>query len=151
MPLVMGLVGLIGLLIFSAVGITDLAGMFKTMRRERTRDVAPQPVPAIDQQAQARLTELARQGNKIKAISELMAATGLGLKDAKDAVDAIAAGHDISEMLLPRQDVPADMAERARDLIAQGRKIQAVKLIREETGLGLKDAKDIADGLGGLR
>jgi len=34
-------------------------------------------------------------------------------------------------------------------LIAQGRKIAAIKLIRAETGLGLAEAKEIADVLSG--
>ncbi len=34
-------------------------------------------------------------------------------------------------------------------LIAQGRKIAAIKLIRAETGLGLAEAKEIADVLAG--
>ena len=33
--------------------------------------------------------------------------------------------------------------------LAAGRKIEAIKLIREETGLGLAEAKDIADVLSG--
>ncbi len=33
--------------------------------------------------------------------------------------------------------------------LAAGRKIEAIKLIREETGLGLAEAKDIADVLAG--
>ena len=35
----------------------------------------------------------------------------------------------------------------ARELLAQGRKIQAVKLVREQTGWGLKQAKDFVDSL----
>jgi ribosomal protein L7/L12 len=35
-----------------------------------------------------------------------------------------------------------------RDLVFQGKKIQAIKVLREETGLGLKEAKDIVDRLG---
>lgn len=34
-------------------------------------------------------------------------------------------------------------------LLAAGRKIAAIKLIREETGLGLADAKELADALSG--
>ena len=34
-------------------------------------------------------------------------------------------------------------------LIAQGRKIAAIKLIRAETGLGLAEAKEIADVMSG--
>ena len=32
-------------------------------------------------------------------------------------------------------------------LLASGRKIEAIKLIREETGLGLREAKDLADAI----
>jgi len=151
MTLVMGIIAVIALLILIAVGFADLALMFKTMRRDRTRVVAPRPVRAIDPQMQARLTELAGQGNKIQAIKDLRVATGLGLKEARDTVDAIAAGHDVSGVLLPRRDAPAATEERARELIARGRKIQAIKLIREETGLGLKEAKNVADGLSGFQ
>ncbi|MBG0823219.1 50S ribosomal protein L7/L12 [Planomonospora sp. ID91781] len=44
----------------------------------------------------------------------------------------------------PRLD-PAELHHRVRDLTAQGRAIQAIKLIREQTGLGLADAKRYAD------
>ncbi len=32
-------------------------------------------------------------------------------------------------------------------LALQGQKIQAIKILREQTGLGLKESKDIVDGL----
>ncbi len=32
-------------------------------------------------------------------------------------------------------------------LLASGRKIEAIELIREETGLGLREAKDLAEAL----
>lgn len=34
---------------------------------------------------------------------------------------------------------------RAQDLLRQGRKIEAIKVVREETGLGLKEAKDLVE------
>jgi len=34
-------------------------------------------------------------------------------------------------------------------LLADGRKIAAIKLIREETGMGLAEAKELADALSG--
>jgi hypothetical protein len=40
-----------------------------------------------------------------------------------------------------------DREAQVRELIARGRKIEAIKLVREETGLGLKDAKDYCDAL----
>ncbi len=37
------------------------------------------------------------------------------------------------------------MPAEARDLADAGNMIQAIKLVREQTGLGLKEAKDIVD------
>jgi ribosomal protein L7/L12 len=41
---------------------------------------------------------------------------------------------------------PAVSAE-VRQLAVEGKKIQAIKVLREQTGLGLKEAKDIVEGL----
>jgi ribosomal protein L7/L12 len=35
----------------------------------------------------------------------------------------------------------------ARRLKRQGRAIEAIKLVRQHTGLGLREAKDVVDGL----
>jgi len=43
------------------------------------------------------------------------------------------------------EDAPAEV----QDLIYDGRKIQAIKLVRERMGLGLKEAKEKVDALGG--
>ncbi|WP_182900897.1 ribosomal protein L7/L12 [Microbispora sp. H10830] len=47
--------------------------------------------------------------------------------------------------LLP--PVSADLQHRVRELYADNKKIEAIKLIREQTGLGLKEAKDLAEAL----
>ncbi|GAA4190578.1 ribosomal protein L7/L12 [Microbispora amethystogenes] len=47
--------------------------------------------------------------------------------------------------------VSAALLQRVRELYAENKKIEAIKLIREETGLGLKEAKDLADGIGAGR
>ncbi len=44
-----------------------------------------------------------------------------------------------------------ELSPEIYQLLAQGRKIAAIKLIREETGLGLAEAKEIADVLSGHR
>ena len=45
-----------------------------------------------------------------------------------------------------RSDIAAVMGvPEIRAAIAKGRKVEAVKLVRERTGLGLKEAKDIVD------
>ena len=46
-----------------------------------------------------------------------------------------------SEVVIDDTDLPADV----REAIVQGRKIVAIKLLREATGLGLANAKVIVD------
>jgi ribosomal protein L7/L12 len=50
-----------------------------------------------------------------------------------------------------RRNAPAESSEaidaRARELLAAGEKIEAIKFIREQTGLDLKDAKDYVERL----
>ncbi len=42
-----------------------------------------------------------------------------------------------------------ELSPEIYQLLASGRKIAAIKLIREETGLGLAEAKELADALSG--
>lgn len=96
--------------------------------------------------------KLAAEGNKIEAIKAVREHTGLGLKEAKDYVDAIPNvvplanfGHGA-----PRDDQAMDeamMRRAAWDLVAKGQKIEAIKLIRDNTNWDLKRAKDYADAL----
>jgi hypothetical protein len=39
------------------------------------------------------------------------------------------------------------VADQARALIARGAKIEAIKTVRETTGLGLKEAKDLVEAI----
>lgn len=52
----------------------------------------------------------------------------------------------IAEHLGLDADLPPDV-KRARELLRQGRKIDAIKAYREQHAVGLKDAKDAIDAL----
>ncbi|MFF3665594.1 ribosomal protein L7/L12 [Microtetraspora malaysiensis] len=43
--------------------------------------------------------------------------------------------------------IPRDLQERVRELCAEGKKIHAIKALRDGTGLSLKEAKDVVDAL----
>ncbi len=47
-----------------------------------------------------------------------------------------------------QDDVPGAVSLRVRQLAAAGNKIGAIKQLREETNMGLKEAKDTVDALG---
>jgi hypothetical protein len=46
-------------------------------------------------------------------------------------------------LIMPPPTIPptGDLAARARQLLSQGNKIMAIKIVREETGMGLADSK----------
>ena len=46
-----------------------------------------------------------------------------------------------------RPDLPPEVDAQVRALVADGQAISAIKLVREATGLGLKEAKDMVDGM----
>jgi len=98
---------------------------------------------AVTPAVQAEINRALAAGNKIDAIKRYREATGLGLKDAKDAIEAIAAGrisaHVVAHMPVSEPTVTT--------LLLAGNKIEAIKRYREATGLGLKEAKEAVDAL----
>jgi hypothetical protein len=103
------------------------------------------PVPP---QFLARIHELLAQRKNIQAIKELRKASGLGLKDAKDLVDAIERGHipPVPPGFEPER-MQTDLADRVRRLRDSGREMDAVQLVCDETGMRIVDAQTFVRSL----
>ena len=95
--------------------------------------------PELEQQ----ISELLRDAQKIAAIKVYREATGASLAEAKEAVERFQA-----EGTLPARDTSdtAWESEVLRLLVA-GRKIPAIKLYRQQQGVGLKEAKESVEAL----
>lgn len=119
------------------------------------------------------LRALLMAGRKIEAIKRLRAETGIGLKEAKDAVDSMAvemsapgnfdgtgtplAGNEdytrqplLASSASSSETTPAptpDTIAEIRQLIVKKNKIAAIKLYRKETGVGLREAKEAVERL----
>ncbi|MBP7692111.1 MAG: ribosomal protein L7/L12, partial [Anaerolineales bacterium] len=102
----------------------------------------------LEQPGQLReLARLVQAGQKIEAIKLYRQLTGAGLKEAKDSVEQLAAGQlvQVSQVIIQETVTGRpDMAEIRRLLLA-GKKIEAIKLYRQATGLGLKESKDVIE------
>ncbi|WP_083983355.1 ribosomal protein L7/L12 [Actinomadura hibisca] len=120
-------------------------------RREELFGKGAVPGAGMPPHVEARALELISQGLPVQAVKEVRQETGLSLKDAKDYVDALKDGRPTLAASVappaPWERVPAAARDRAARLLAQNRKIQAVKEVREATGMGLKEAKDYVDAL----
>lgn len=79
-------------------------------------------------------------GQKIEAIKVYREATGVGLAEAKSAVEAIERGKILGAD--PSND---DADEELIRLLREGNKIEAIKRHREQTRCGLKEAKDFVE------
>jgi ribosomal protein L7/L12 len=89
-----------------------------------------------------RVRSLLDAGQKIAAIKAFREATGAGLAEAKEAVEALERGGT-----LPSYHPPEDFEADLLSLLEQGQKVQAIKLYRERAGVGLKEAKDAVEAL----
>lgn len=118
------------------------------------------------------LTKMLKESRKIEAVRLIQKITGLGLAEARDLAEYNADLIWVGAMPQnPEPQAPmADYEERkankaayreymkhkaelidwqkrsqARTLIEQGRKIEAIKLVREAVGLGLAEARDMVE------
>ncbi|QDU29643.1 hypothetical protein ETAA8_47580 [Anatilimnocola aggregata] len=89
---------------------------------------------------------LLAQNKKLEAIKLLKETLGLGLPEAKQAIDQLQADNAqaLSAVATPGT---TSWEPEARELLKQGQKLRAIKLGRERTGCNLRDAKEKVESL----
>jgi ribosomal protein L7/L12 len=92
------------------------------------------------QELEREVKALVEAGRKIAAVRLVQREQSLGLTEAQAYVNRLISEEqtDVESVSLPD---PAEI----RALVAQGRKIAAVKRVRETTGWGLRRAKEYVD------
>jgi len=113
---------------------------------------APLREGALSSAALQEVQALMAQGKQIFAIKKVREFTGWGLKESKDYVDALPPlGQMLQVPTYARETSPvidaANMDTTVRELLAQHKKIEAVKLVRATTGWGLKKSKMHVDAI----
>jgi large subunit ribosomal protein L7/L12 len=116
--------------------------LFRRPRQEPPRSVA------LPGDLTARLRALVAEGRKIQAIKELRERTGMSLVDAKNRVERLPPSGPVPPPAPPAELSAAALAQ-AKALIAAGNPIQAVKVIRDDTGWSLQQSKETMDRLRG--
>ena len=133
--------------LLAAIGLIGLAWRLAQVgRRDRPDRGRP------DATAET-VESLLAAGNTIGAIKRLRDQTGLGLAEAKAAIDAHRSGQRLLTGELPPPAHTLDPAAVAadpllRDFLNAGNLIAAIKRYRELTGLGLKESKEAVERLG---
>ena len=128
--------------------IEEGAGLMEVSQRLQQLGVTPPaPVPASGRDDA--IAEALRRGNKIEAIKLYRERRGVDLRTAKEAVEAMMTGGPSAwAPSVGRRSAGPARVEDFDDVVAavdNGQLILAIKLYREHTGVGLKDAKDAVD------
>ena len=128
------------------IGALVAAFVFVVVRARQPADTSP-PAAArepIASDLEAEVRRLLAGGQKVEAIKLLRERTGAGLAEAKTAVESLEAGGPAA--LAARPAVRAELEAELRAFLPD-RKIEAIKLYRERTGAGLKEAKEAVEAL----
>lgn len=99
--------------------------------------------PDLEQQ----LLDLIDHGRQIDAIKHYRDATGAGLAEAKAAIDTLAATRSLPPGNANAANGDIGFETELLNLLSAGNKIGAVKLYRDRTGSGLKEAKEAVEAL----
>jgi ribosomal protein L7/L12 len=95
------------------------------------------------------IRQIASNRGLIEAIKEYRRLTNASLRVAKDAVEAIIRDAGVGQPA-PVSAAPVDNSSKRQqimELIGRGRKIDAIKLYRQWTNAGLKEAKDYVEAI----
>ncbi len=138
-------IAIVLLLLFAWFILQPQQGRIAQNAPRRSRPTLPAPRGKLD----GEIRQLLTQGQKIEAIKRVRQVTGWDLTKAKHYVEALS---NASPLEPPRQNRPVSLDNKqlhliVRQLLAQGQKIEAIKRVRQQTGLGLKEAKDYVDQL----
>lgn len=91
--------------------------------------------------------EALRHGQKIEAIKLYRTATGTGLAEAKDFVEALEQTLKTGELPPAQVELAADLEQRLVEHLRGGNVIAAIKHHREATGSSLYDSKQVMEVL----
>jgi ribosomal protein L7/L12 len=100
----------------------------------------------ISANQEGQIKELVAKGEKIAAVKLYRETSGVSLIEAKNAVEAIMRGEPVIFPVPVQVGDPDPFLEnQIKRLLAERKKIEAVKIYRDAYQCGLKDAKDAVD------
>ena len=102
-------------------------------------------MPGLSPDQVQEIHKLLHDKQLIQAIRLYREATGVGLAEAKEAVEEMARNEFTKPPSGVRNYDDPVLESKIRSLLSKGKKIEAVKIYREEYGISLKEAKDAVE------
>jgi ribosomal protein L7/L12 len=100
-------------------------------------------MPQVGKGLERQVRSLLEQGQKLEAVKLYKERTGASLKEAKEVVESIERGESPTSPPEPDGDMEAELLR----LLEAGKKIEAVKIYRQRTGVQLIEAKQAVEAL----
>jgi len=158
----MDLVWIIGIVIAALIVVALLSRSFRAMRPQAPATPGspaghPGAAVALRPDVVAEIDRLVAAEQKIQAIKVYRDHTDVSLREAKNRIDRWVVGSAPATTAIPlvassptdaaalRSSLPASVAAEIDRLVAAEQAIAAIKLLREHSGLGLKQSKDAID------
>ena len=102
-------------------------------------------MPSLTPEQVQQIHEFLHNRQVIHAIKAYREATGVGLAEAKEAIEEMAHNEWTKPPAGVRNYDDPVLEAKLKSLLSKGKKIEAVKIYREEYGVSLKEAKDAVD------
>jgi ribosomal protein L7/L12 len=140
----MSMVLLLVLAVFLLLIVVSLIVVLAGKRNTEVISLKPPGTGQPTLGADASPEQLLRAGRKIEAIKRYRELTGVGLQEARDAIEALESGRSVT--LPPKSSLLRQVNDSEIEAqIRSGHLIDAIKLYREKNGVGLKEAKDAVE------
>jgi len=134
----------------TGVGLAEAKSAVEAMARGESVNITPltPQTPLDDSIVESKIRELLAKNKKIDAVKLYREMYRVGLKEAKDAVERMEGQGIGVDFPVPQAQFNDPFLEtRIMELLARRKKIDAIKLYREVHPVGLKEAKDVIDGM----
>lgn len=126
-----------------------------TKRAKSSNAVAPAPiVPTMSlEDTRDEVVKMIMQDRKIPAIKYVKDNTGVGLAEAKAFVDSVEATCEKIQLQSPETQsqgfdgVSDELVKLVKNLLFEGRKMEAIKIVKDNSNWGLKECKDFVERL----
>ena len=102
-------------------------------------------MPGLSPDQVQKIHQLLHNKQLIQAVQLYHEATGVSLAEAREAVEEMARNEFSKPPSGMRNYDNPVLESKIRSLLAKGKKIEAVKIYREEYGIGLNEAKNAVD------
>lgn len=126
------------------VGLAEAKAFIENLESGGHRSTAHEEAPRNLRQAEQAALAAIKQGNLIEAIKRYQQQSKVGLKEAKEAVDALAIMHRTDGRVNPK------LARTLLDLVKAGQKEDAVTQLMSQTGWDDTEARAFLKTIGGI-